>query len=141
MKPLKAQLGVLTGWSLLFNHTGGFGNVEAVDKMQKDRYDTSRLTPPAEGHGALLLFSRKDFANLAWQEYAYDTVEVNVDIYGPDGSKKQVQPALAFKSNACAVVSANTLPSTRYIGMIRQGARSMGVEASYCDWLERVPSR
>ena len=141
MKPASVQLGVLRGWSLLFNHNGGFGNIETVEKMKKDGYDVSRLSPPAEVHGALLLFPRKEFANLAWEEYAYDTVEVAVEVCGPDGSTKQVQQALAFKTNPCALASSNNLPSARYIGIIRQGARAMGVEPSYCDWLEKVPSR
>ena len=50
------------------------------------------------------------------------------------------QPALAFKTNACAIAAPNTLPSTRYIRLIREGAQQTGVEPSYCRWLEKIPS-
>ncbi len=89
----------------------------------------------------LLRLSRRDFAELAWQEYAYDTVEVAVEVYredGVDGGKPRIQHALAFKTSDCAITTTRTLPSERYVGIIRSGAREAGIRADYCDWLDRL---
>ena len=58
--------------------------------------DLSQLPQPVpdETHGMLLKLSRRAFADLARQEYAYDTVEVAVEVYDADGPR--VQHALAF---------------------------------------------
>jgi hypothetical protein len=147
MRPSSLRRGVLPGWRLLFNHTGGYGNIEQTEVIKRLGYDTSRLSPkqafppPDEVHGALLLFSRDDFARLALEEYAYDTVEVPVEIYEEDRLEgcAPVQFALAFKTAACAVVESSTLPSSRYIALIRDGARASCLQPRYCEWLENVP--
>jgi hypothetical protein len=143
MRPLSAVRGRLAGHSLLFNHVGGFGNIESVETIRAKRYDLSRLAPPVpeEMHGMLLQLTRKDFAELARQEYAYDTIEVAVEVYPDDnGSVPRIQHALAFKTSACALTTEKTLPSRRYIDIIRHGARASGLESSFCDWLDSIPS-
>lgn len=144
MVPRQALRGRLPGWSLLFNHCGGFGNIEEVTKIQEERMDLSSLAPPAptETHGMLLQLSRREFAELARQEYAYDTVEVAVEVYGQDGSvvaQPRVQHALAFKTSACALASPRTLPTARYMRIIKEGARDAGIDEQYCRWLEAIP--
>ena len=104
----------------------------------------------------MILLKREDFSRLAWEEYAYDTVEVPVRVYQADVHQADVSDlvrssasasgvcevvhALAFKTNPCAIASARTLPSERYIRIIREGARTSGVESSYLRWLEQIPS-
>jgi hypothetical protein len=168
MKPWAASRGVLPGWSLMFNHRGGYGNIEAVDQ----KLDPVKYKPQEEVHGALLLLSREEFARLAWEEYAYDTVEVPVCLHqypqctqglqgrgqrrererereqstGDTGTRvgvpspSSVQHALAFKTAACAVTDAQTLPSTRYIRLLQEGARGSGLAEGYCEWLDGIPS-
>ena len=128
--------GRLPGWTLLFNHTGGFANIEPTDVAHQ--MDLSRLPQPVpkETHGMLLRLSRREFAELARQEYAYDTVEVAVEVYEADGPR--VQHALAFKTNPCALKTSRTLPSDRYVRIIQEGARKAAISAPYCQWLDRI---
>ncbi len=231
MMPLHVVRGSLPGWRLLFNHRGGYGNIETVAAIAEQGLELKHLSPdpepeepqpepeqasddhiscassscsylahstqthgycckacmrsgghgaaceqieaslqplealpPDEVHGALLLLTHEEFGRLASEEYGYNTIEVVVQVYDEDlatsyaynqlsspGRKQQVpgkRPkiggtihALAFKSSSCAVVDASTLPSTRYIGMLRDGAATLRLDRRYCAWLEKVPSR
>ena len=138
MLPLAAVRGRLPGWTLLFNHTGGYANIEPADLARQ--MDLSKLPQPVpeETHGMLLRLSRREFAELARQEYAYDTVEVAVEVYDADGPR--VQRALAFKTSPCALTTARTLPSERYARIIREGAREAAISAPYCHWLDTIKS-
>jgi hypothetical protein len=224
MTAMYAVRGRLPGWRLLFNHRGGYGNIEATAVIAERGLDVSHLTPPEpepepepvtearpkcatpgcgflrhsslghgyccnacmrggahgracereeaaavlpslvqdEVHGALLLLTKEEFGRLASEEYGYDTIEVAVHVYEEDvaasytqqggaGGKKSKQArirpkiatvvrALAFKTSACAAVEATTLPSTRYIQLLREGAASIGIDKGYREWLGRVPS-
>ena len=55
MQPVKVLRGVLLGWRLLFNHTGGYGTIEAVEVIKKLGLDLSLLSrssaQPVEVHG------------------------------------------------------------------------------------------
>ena len=136
MLPREVLRGRLPGWTLLFNHTGGYANIETTDVARE--MDLSRLPQPVpeETHGMLLRLSRREFAELARQEYAYDTVEVAVEVYDADGPR--VQHALAFKTNPCALTTSLTLPSARYVRIIREGAREAAISAPYCHWLDTI---
>ena len=141
MRPVESLRGVLPAWSLLFNHNGGYGNIETITKIRSSKYDLSRLPEPMpeETHGVLLRLSRREFAELAWQEYAYDTVEVAVEIYPDDcNGAKRVQHALAFKTSACALTTTRQLPSSRYMKLIAEGAHDSKLSAPYCSWLDRI---
>ena len=147
MRPLGSLRGRLPGWSLLFNHNGGFGNIESIEKIQATGIDTSRLPQPVpnETHGVLIRLSRRDFAELARQEYAYDTVEVAVEVYEEDrtggrtgAAAPLIQHALAFKTNPCALTTARTMPTARYIGIIREGAHEQQLSAPYTRWLDAI---
>ena len=152
MTPVKVMRGILPDWRLLFNHVGGYGNIERLDVIQEQQLDLSRLSwrglkQPDEVHGVLLKLSRDEFAQMAWEEYAYNTVEVAVQVYPDDcekdsrnGEKIVIQHALAFKTHPCAVTTSRTLPSSRYIKLIKQGARKSGIQETYCQWLDSVPS-
>ena len=48
MAPLHAVRGVLPGWSLLFNHRGGYGNIESAAAIAEQRLDLTRLSPAPE---------------------------------------------------------------------------------------------
>lgn len=143
MFPKVVLRGVLHAWRLLFNHVGGYGNIESVAMCASSQLDLSTLcSPPAEVHGVLLKLTRDEFSRLAWEEYAYDTVEVHVKLYDDDRRQGngEHQAALAFKSNPCALASSRTLPSARYIGLICDGAQASGIEPQYCSWLNSLRS-
>ena len=160
MSPKEVLRGFLPEWQLLFNHIGGYGNIEQTAVIQELNLDVSRLQkkpsrrsrtattlvqqqPPEEVHGVLLKLSRKEFAQMAWEEYAYNTVEVPVVVYPEDdttGSATRIQWCLAFKTSEVAITDSTTLPSKRYIRLIQQGARESGIAEQYCQWLEGIPS-
>ena len=66
--------------------------------------------------------SREEYRRLAWEEYAYDTVEVPVEIYAEDGG--DVQFVLAFRTAACAVARPDALPSMRWFVNVDGAARA-----------------
>jgi hypothetical protein len=143
MTPSETLRGRLPGWNLVFNHNGGFANIEKQEVLRSGKHDLTRLAQPVpeDTHGVLLRLSQREFAKLAWQEYAYDTVAVDVEVYVEDTSGTQrVQRALAFKTNSCALASTRTLPSTRYIRLIQEGARAASLSAPYCRWLDAIQS-
>ncbi len=191
IKPIRSQPASLRGWFLLFNHRGGYGNIEQLSSLQQQDIDVSHLPQPLPDacHGVLLLvccmvyvnvlaflmqffssaakisqslrakcvsnflsndvacyvvlfFFLREFHSLSsfyHQEYAYDTVEVAAEISDPCAGVHIVH-ALAFKTSACALASPKTLPSHRYMNIIRQGAREARLDATYCSWLDRVPT-
>ena len=145
MSPAAVLRGYLPAWNLVFNHNGGYGNIESAVTIEREKLDFSALSPktpqPSSVHGVLLKLSRQEFSRLAWEEYAYDTVEVPVEVYPVDaGGTARVQHALAFKTAACAIAHPSTLPSGRYINLIREGARDSGIEQQYRDWLDGIPA-
>lgn len=142
LQPVQACRGRLPGWTVLFNHVGGFANIESQEKVAAARMDLSRLPSPIPDacHGLLLRLSRRDFAELARQEYAYDTVEVAVEVYPDDSGSGTMRliHALAFKTAACALATTDTLPTKRYINILQSGARESGIEEAYCRWLNAI---
>ena len=160
MTPAQSVRGYLPGWSLVFNHRGGYGNIESREFIRAagcSDFDLSRLPQPIpeETHGVLLRLTRRDFAELARQEYGYDVVAVDVICYPGDAAAPALpggaadgvfqpasvlQRALAFKSATCAVTSSRTLPSSRYLALIQEGARDLHLEASYLQWLDSIKS-
>ncbi len=153
MAPSCVLRGVLPGWRLLFNHVGGYGNVEETSVIAGNKIDVTRLSTrrgppqPDEVHGVLLKLSRDEFARMAWEEYAYNTVEVPVEVYPEDAGDGEggsgnavIQKALAFKTHPCALTTGRTLPSSRYLKLIQRGARKSGIREGYCLWLGSIPN-
>ena len=149
--PVRAPLRCrLPDWCLLFNHIGGYANIESSARIRTDAFDLAALPRPvpSDVHGVLILLSRSHFAELARQEYGYDTVAVEVEVYGDDvhvdggAAEAAVAPrrrrALAFKSAACAVTDARTLPSARYLRLIQDGAHESALDSAYVQWLDTI---
>jgi hypothetical protein len=57
IKPIQTQPARLRGWCLLFNHVGGYGNIESFERIQQQGMDVSHLPHPLPQacHGVLLL--------------------------------------------------------------------------------------
>ena len=124
--PLAEFPGKLPGWRLLFNHKGGMGNIERLDAADDG---------PDAVHGILLQLSARDFNKLCQMEYEYRTVQINVESY--DG---RVISAQAFVSPPEWKLPTNVAPPERYLKLIRDGCKEMGIDMSYQDWLNSIAS-
>eukprot|EP00403_Amphidinium_massartii_P004377 CAMPEP_0178381418 /NCGR_PEP_ID=MMETSP0689_2-20121128/5972_1 /TAXON_ID=160604 /ORGANISM="Amphidinium massartii, Strain CS-259" /LENGTH=710 /DNA_ID=CAMNT_0020001599 /DNA_START=52 /DNA_END=2185 /DNA_ORIENTATION=+ len=125
--PLEEVGGALPGWRLVFNHSGGMGNVEPVER------DSKTPDVPAAVHGKLLRLSRRDFDKLANMEYEYTTTEVEVQAY--DG---RIIKAVAFTTPPEFRLGFYPSPPERYINLIRNGAKSSKLDSAYQDWLRNI---
>ena len=126
--PLAEIPGKVAGWRLLFNHKGGMGNVQRLDELPAD-------DGPDAVHGILLQLSTRDFAKLCQIEYEYRTTELNVESY--DG---RVIAAQAFVSPAEWKLPTSVAPPERYLKLIREGCKEMGIDFSYQRWLQSISS-
>ncbi|CAE8588893.1 unnamed protein product [Polarella glacialis] len=128
--PLEEFVGKLPGWKLVFNHKGGFGNIEPLSALI-----SHGASSPDAVHGVLLLLKAKDFDKLAKMEHEYGTREVLVETY--DGRSIA---ALAFITPPQFKLSASLAPTPRYLKLIRDGCDSMGIDPAYRSWLQTVSS-
>jgi len=144
MQPLEAYCGKVKNVRLLFNHRGGFGNLESItgtnNSKQQNAPPPPELSPviaqPSEVHGILLRLTHDDFGRMAGMEHQYDAKEVSVTSY--DGV---VRKALAFITNyRHETLERGLLPTDRYVKLIQTGAKQMGIDASYRKWLDQIPS-
>ena len=57
IKPIRSVPARLCGWNLLFNHTGGFANIESLACIREQNIDLSHLPQPlpAATFGVMLL--------------------------------------------------------------------------------------
>eukprot|EP00929_Paragymnodinium_shiwhaense_P114839 TRINITY_DN83359_c0_g1_i1.p1 TRINITY_DN83359_c0_g1~~TRINITY_DN83359_c0_g1_i1.p1 ORF type:complete len:333 (-),score=76.19 TRINITY_DN83359_c0_g1_i1:395-1393(-) len=124
--PQQEVAGRLPGWRLVFNHSGGMGNVEAVPAEEKDRF-------PDAVHGMLLLLEDSDFDKLAEMEHEYNTTTVDVHAY--DG---RIIRAEAFTSPEDYRLQSYPPPPARYINLIRSGAKSSKLDGDYQAWLATI---
>ena len=109
IRPAEAVCGKVPGWRLLFNHRGGFGNIEEVAAADAPRSLSPSVPQPAEVHGILLKLTHEDFGVLAGMEHQYDAKEVVVRAY--DG---RAVTALAFITNGRhETVKRGLLPTAR----------------------------
>lgn len=127
IRPVKEVLGRLSGWQLVFNHRGGMGNIEPL-------HDTSAAGDiPNAVHGVLLLLTDQDFQKLKQMEHEYTTVCVHVSTY--DGQSISAQAFVSPPEWKLAIYPA---PPLRYLKLIRDGCKTMGIEESYQDWLQKL---
>jgi len=125
--PIDQVGGRLPGWRLSFNHKGGMGNIEPLG--------SSTLTNegPDEVHGMLLFLSPADFKKLSKIEYEYGTTDVSVTAY--DG--RQIL-AKAFVTPPEFKLARSLPPTERYLNLIKDGCKDMGIDAKYQVWLKSI---
>ncbi|CAJ1386751.1 unnamed protein product, partial [Effrenium voratum] len=126
--PLEQVPGKLPGWRLVFNHKGGMGNIEPLERC------TAQGEDPGAVHGLLLLLKPPDFEKLSKMEHEYVTTEVEVEAY--DG---RVIRARAFVSPKDYRLATYPNPPERYIKLIRDGASSSSLHGEYQAWLRTIP--
>ena len=73
INPLQKVRGVLNGYRLLFNHNGGFGNIEPATGSNEESSLSKKVDHPDEVHGMLLKLSLDDFYTLGGMEHLYET--------------------------------------------------------------------
>mmetsp|Transcript_18929 Transcript_18929/g.47274 ORF Transcript_18929/g.47274 Transcript_18929/m.47274 type:complete len:229 (-) Transcript_18929:75-761(-) len=148
ISPRSRKRGVLKDWSLVFNHsTSGYASVLPCASCGPEYAicsDENQLQPlvpahPKEIHGVLWELSQEDFLTLVSQEFYYEVEAVTIEIY-PEDRPGDFQDALVFRTTTQSTVAAapNTKPSARYINLIVDGAREVGLDDSYCRWLEAI---
>jgi len=126
MRPLEEVAGQLPGWRLVFNHSGGMGNIEPLPGKAPGEC-------PDAVHGMLLLLTADDFKTLSNMEHEYKTVDVEVQAY--DGRSIV---AKAFVSPPEYRLKTYPPPPDRYINLIRRGAESSNLDRTYQKWLRTV---
>jgi len=118
----------LSGWALVFNMVAfrftepAFANIVPGDAT----WDSV--------HGSICLLSKSDCEVLDNQERAYQNKIVTVQVY--DGRELEVE-AYVGKETASP---AHIFPSKRYLNLIIDGAKEVGLEQDYIDILCSLPS-
>lgn len=137
INPIEEVRGHLEGWRLVFNHSGGMGNIQPISELGSEAEAAEQLSGPCPTavHGMLLRLHPKDFQKLCNMEHEYITEEVEVVTY--DGRRILAQ---AFVSPPEYRLPHYLPPPERYLNLIRQGARTSQLEGSYQAWLMRLRS-
>ena len=65
IRPAETARAKVEGFRLLFNHRGGFGNIEEVADHAPPTSLSPAISHPSEVHGVLLRLSHHDFGRLA----------------------------------------------------------------------------
>ena len=129
VEPLAARRALLRGWRLRFNvqhffrHEGGVGNIERTDE------------PGDRVLGVLYDCSDEALAPLDAMEacgHGYERITIEVEAEG-----KRV-PALTYVGMP-GFIDNNCLPSRRYLNIVIDGARQVGLDPDYVQNLEAQP--
>jgi len=165
--PVASSPAFLPNYRLVFNHRGGFGNIvhtPSYPNVHNGSGENKALSPKAV-HGVVLKVKLVDFAKLAAMEHQYRPEQIVVHTYSPvkkstkhqkggeareevdKVSKEEPDSPLSTSKSIAALAfvsipeyctkQKDLQPTMRYLNLIRNGARSMGLESRYCDWLEK----
>lgn len=138
--------GKLTGWRLLFDHKGGFGNIINME-TETSAHGLNAFEPfinenQYEVNGVLLKLTHEDLIKLASMEHEYELHQISIQIYPDDITNgNSFINALIFKSPRYFQTKRSDLyPPSRYIEIIQKGARQMNIDQKYCLWLSQINS-
>ncbi|GAQ83573.1 RNA ligase/cyclic nucleotide phosphodiesterase [Klebsormidium nitens] len=120
--PVDSVPGRLAGYRLAFNHRGAMGNVVE--------------SPGDACHGLLHQVTREQFNRLREMENGYSAVDVDVEPYDGRGSIR----AVVFCSRPEELIQDGLPPSTRYLNLIKSGAKEWGLHPNYVAWLDSLPA-
>ena len=112
----------LRGWRLAFNHNGAMGN------LVRD--------PAGVCHGVAHLLDDTQFAKLCEMESDYDPVDVMIEPY--TAVEVPHLAAVAFVSKASHEIAEGLPPPTRYVNLLRDGARHWNLVPEHIAWLDGV---
>uniref|UniRef100_A0A7S4CKC0 gamma-glutamylcyclotransferase n=1 Tax=Eutreptiella gymnastica TaxID=73025 RepID=A0A7S4CKC0_9EUGL len=133
MTPLGCVNVVLPGHRLTFNHRFGYGNVMPCD------------TPGACVHGVALELTIPDFRRLKQAEYGYEVTRCVMQTYpddGPGGKGRGLFGVVFVATNLSRAPTGEleSIPSYRYMMLIRQGCRDHDLDRGYTQWVDEVAS-
>lgn len=124
--PVETVVAQLPGHVLLFNHRGGFGNIEPGSDREASL--SVSVQQPLGVHGVLLLLRLSDFGTLAGMEHQYTAKQVTVQAY----NGAQIV-ALAFVSpQEFKTVERGVLPTQRYKLQVQTHPSEQAVYTGTC---------
>jgi hypothetical protein len=143
---LTMEAGFIPRYRLAFNLRGfppiepGMGSLEPVDAKSKALLAYEH----EECHGALVKLSPENYEKVMRSEGvggdsndpAYE--EIVVDVYPYKRPGKPVK-AVALRARPHARLSYDPCPSTRYMKILKEGAKELGLKTCYQDFLARHP--
>jgi len=142
----KMEPAVVPNYRLAFNLKGfppiepGMGSLEPVNSNAKALLAYER----EECHGALLRLTPENYEKVMRSEgvghgrsdQGYE--EIIVDAY-PYGRPKMPVKAVALRARDHVRLSYDPRPSARYMSILKEGAKELGLRPCYQDFLERHP--
>ncbi|CAF0885178.1 unnamed protein product [Didymodactylos carnosus] len=134
--PIESIPGILKGWQLTFD----LGGIPAVEPC----FGNIKENPHSEIHGVLHKMTEKDFKHLMATERgsgvdANGYIPHKVNVYAYDGRIIEAY-ALVVRQISPGIVNHHTLPSVRYIGLLRNGAKHYKIHPLYIEYLQSLPS-
>eukprot|EP00877_Chromochloris_zofingiensis_P006182 jgi/Chrzof1/1817/Cz10g22090.t1 len=129
LQPLQSKPAKLEGYSLRFDHRGGFGNLVKVG-------ESSGAAEKGVVHGVLHQLSLADMGSLMNMEHEYWPVEVVAEPY--DGSESVV--AVAFITPPDRQIRDGLPTISRYLDLIVAGAKHWNLDPNYVSWLQSTPT-
>jgi hypothetical protein len=143
---LKMEAAVVPGYRLAFNLRGlpplepGMGSLEPIDAKSKPvlTYDSG------ECHGALVRLTPENYEKVMRSEgvgngksdQGYE--EIVVDAY-PYSRQDRPVKAVALRARSHVRLNFDPCPSARYMNILREGAKELGLKPCYQDFLARHP--
>jgi len=134
--PLESIPGVLEGWQLTFDLRGIPGLEPCFGNIKEN--------PDSEIHGVLHKMTNKQFKHLLATETGsgvdkngYIPYKVNVHAY--DGRMIEAY-ALVVRQTSPSILCHHTVPSARYVGLLRNGATHHKIHPLYIEYLQSLPS-
>ena len=134
--PIESIPGILEGWQLTFDLRG----LPAVEPC----FGNIKENPQSEVHGILHQMTGTEFKQLLASEggggvdaNGYIPYKVSVNAY--DGRTISAY-ALVVRQTSPAILLHHTLPSARYLGLLRQGATHHGIHPLYIEYLQSLPT-
>jgi len=135
----------IPNYRLSFNMKGfppaepGMGSLEPIDSSAK-----ALLTyAPGECHGALILLTAENYEKVMKSEgvdgsanQGYDEIVVDAFPYGKDDSPVK---AIALRAREHVRLNFDPCPSARYMTILREGAKELGLKQDYQDFLAQHP--
>jgi hypothetical protein len=134
--PVESIPGVLEGWQLTFDLSG----IPGVEPC----FGNIKENPNSEVHGVLHKVTSKEFKRLIATERG-SGVDVNgyvpfkVNVHAYDGRIIEAY-ALVVRPTSPFILYQHTLPSARYIGLLRRGAIHHNIHPLYIEYLQSLPS-
>ena len=136
IQPIESIPGVLEGWQLTFDLRG----IPGIEPC----FGNIRENSECEIHGVLHKMTNIQFKHLLETEGGsgvdpdgYIPMKFNVCAY--DGRIIEAY-ALVVQQNSPAIVKHFILPSSRYIGLLKSGAKYHQIHPTYIQYLESLPS-